>query len=112
MNADVKQDWIEALRSGEFSQSRSQLRDFDGHCCLGVLCELHSRATGTPWKRTDTGGYRYLGSQTLLPEEVRVWAGLPDCNPIVGTDVREPLTALNDFGKSFAHIAEQIEEHF
>ena len=32
--------WIEALRSGAYSQTRGTLQDKEGHCCLGVACEL------------------------------------------------------------------------
>jgi hypothetical protein len=30
--------WIEALRSGKYQQTKSQLTDRMGHCCLGVAC--------------------------------------------------------------------------
>lgn len=33
--------WVEALRSGEYGQTREQLTDFhDNYCCLGVLCKI------------------------------------------------------------------------
>ena len=32
--------WVEALRSGLFSQTRFRLQDNLGYCCLGVACEL------------------------------------------------------------------------
>jgi hypothetical protein len=32
--------WVKALRSGEYKQSHSKLQNRDGHCCLGVACEL------------------------------------------------------------------------
>lgn len=34
------QKWIDALRSGEYTQTRRSLQDKKGHCCLGVACEL------------------------------------------------------------------------
>ena len=40
MNKEVKKKWVDALRSGEYAQGRSSLRDHDEYCCLGVLCEL------------------------------------------------------------------------
>ena len=45
------QRWIQALRSGEYQQTRGQLNHpTEGYCCLGVLCELQgipSRNTGS-----------------------------------------------------------------
>lgn len=41
--------WVEALESGEFSQTTKVLRDRTGMCCLGVLCHL-----------VDPGGWRAL----------------------------------------------------
>lgn len=37
MDSKLKSDWTTALRSGEFKQCRSQLKNGDGFCCLGVL---------------------------------------------------------------------------
>lgn len=32
--------WIEALESGDFSQTKGQLADSTGFCCLGVACKI------------------------------------------------------------------------
>lgn len=40
MNKELKTKWLEALRSGEYKQSREILKDENGFCCLGVLCDL------------------------------------------------------------------------
>ena len=49
MNAQIKKEWLEALRSGEFLQGTGRLRyserklngqNVKRHCCLGVLCEI------------------------------------------------------------------------
>lgn len=32
--------WCAALRSGKYKQTRGRLQDEDGHCCLGVACEV------------------------------------------------------------------------
>lgn len=47
---ELKQDWLRALRSGEYDQGMGVLRiDRAGprreHCCLGVLCEIYEHAT-------------------------------------------------------------------
>lgn len=40
MNKPTKKeitDWCNALRSGEYKQTKGRLQDEDGFCCLGVL---------------------------------------------------------------------------
>lgn len=37
---EIRQKWIDALRSGDFKQTSGALRDRNKYCCLGVLCEL------------------------------------------------------------------------
>ncbi len=32
--------WINALRSGEYKQTKARLQDNSGFCCLGVACKL------------------------------------------------------------------------
>ena len=40
MDKDVKQQWLTALRSGEYRQCIGELKNPGGeHCCLGVLLE-------------------------------------------------------------------------
>ena len=40
MNEDIKNRWVEALRSGDYQQTKRHLKDSSGYCCLGVLCEI------------------------------------------------------------------------
>lgn len=40
----TKEEWIAALRSGEFKQGKSRLVSNDGYCCLGVMCEVSTNA--------------------------------------------------------------------
>lgn len=40
MTPELKTRWLAALRSGEYSQVRGTLKNRDGYCCLGVLCEI------------------------------------------------------------------------
>jgi hypothetical protein len=107
MNAEIKKEWVAALRSGEFKQGKRALKDSEGnYCCLGVLCELHRRKFGGEWN-----GARYLGDDKYLPEEVSDWAGVTDTyeegNPEAGGNV---LSELNDNGTTFEEIADLIEE--
>ena len=46
LTKQIKSQWIEALKSGKYTQGHGQLRlNINGvkhHCCLGVLGEIHS----------------------------------------------------------------------
>lgn len=44
--AEARRLWVEALRSGEYEQGRTWLRENDRYCCLGVACELYRKHTG------------------------------------------------------------------
>jgi len=39
---EIKDKWLEALKSGKYIQGTGRLRSEDKtkHCCLGVLCEV------------------------------------------------------------------------
>lgn len=133
MNPEVKAMWLDALRSGEYEQTVSRLRDEKGYCCLGVLCDLHADATGTKWNMTEPWKPRYLGENATLPALVKQWAGLDDDNPIIGThevieavcdeygyDTDETGThtevllaaeANDGLGWTFQQIADAIEEN-
>jgi ASC-1-like (ASCH) protein len=38
---ELKENWLNALKSGKYKQVNGQLKDYEGHCCLGVLAEIH-----------------------------------------------------------------------
>lgn len=111
MKEDVKNLWVEALRSGKYQQAKHALRwpaiDTFNFCCLGVLCDLSGVGT---W---EDEGYR-CGQEVRdieLPEAVMRFAG-------ISTDVvdvprlRVTLMGENDRGKTFPEIADIIEQHW
>ena len=86
----LRDRWIKALRSGEYTQTKHYLRNKGGFCCLGVLCDL---IDPDDWE----GGLYWRGGRHLPEQEHK---GI------------FPLTALNDsLGYSFEQIADFIEEH-
>lgn len=104
MNPEVKTRWIEALRSGRYKQTRGQLRDDEGFCCLGVLCDISGLG-----KWDQNGCYRrnLSGHRLDLPFFVAEWAELPSY-PLASDNT--PLAELNDFsGLTFPQIADIIE---
>jgi hypothetical protein len=104
MNPELKGPWVAALRSGEYDQTTEQLsRGLDeyrtGYCCLGVLCVVNG------WEFDEGDGGTESGPTELIGE----WSGLPGESGLT-KDERETLANMNDSGKSFAVIADWIEE--
>ena len=120
MNEEIKVEWLAALRSGKYQQGKSALRIENNFCCLGVLCDLHAKANDKEWCFR-TSHSDYLGCTQFLPNEVSVWAGLPDATTtgyrnagaFFDDDGKEVfLSTLNDEGKTFNEIADIIEKRF
>ena len=126
MNADVKQKWVEALRSGKFKQGRCHLKweadDGMRHCCLGVLCELYVEVTDHAEWVPDPNSL--IKNQILddhngtLPPDVQQWADLPINDPhLLAQPYNKPdadyhfITELNDnLNYDFKQLAELIEK--
>lgn len=114
MKKEIKKLWVEALRSGKYQQGRGELRCDDTFCCLGVLCDLHAKATGMAWEDK----CRYLGQVGTLPDDVLDWSGLPDKNPLIAgrrlsvhNDGWKRNRAPEQRAKKFPRIADLIEKH-
>lgn len=109
------QKLVAALRSGEFHQTRGRLRDDNGHCCLGVACEVYLRETGDgEWgKPRDATGLRYFyldghPDAAMLPVAVTDWLGFDNTTGAYdGPGVS--LMSLNDAQAPFETIADVIE---
>lgn len=92
MDKQIKQRWIDALRSGNYKQGKFWLRRGDkcesSFCCLGVLCDIYNQDTGNNWsfpedpEYIDDGeepsaceAFGFLGEEKVLPTDVAEWAG-------------------------------------
>jgi len=114
MNQEIKQRWIQALRSGEYKQGTSTLKFQDRFCCLGVLCDLHAKETGNEWNDYPEEGFRsdYLEDEATLPDAVMDWAGLSEHDPVVRTGESTVcgIAYYNDREKyKFDELADLIE---
>ena len=112
MNKDIKKKWVDALRSGEYTQGRDALKNGDGqYCCLGVLCDLAARE-GVVKETAKYGEFYYDGASSLPPVSVMSWASLNDIfKRVEYKNVPVPLDALNDsYCLTFNEIADLIEE--
>jgi hypothetical protein len=118
MREDIKNLWVEALRSGKYEQGRGSLRNnietVDEFCCLGVLCDISELGE---WI-TDSAGdvcYKVLdggSSSSVLPESIKQWANMLSKAGLFDTSLKGTLTLQNDSGKSFNEIADIIERHW
>lgn len=95
MDAKLKEDWVKALRSGEYKQGIGKLRERDEFCCLGVLCQVAGIDISPDGMGAGTSGYKPLMRLT-------------------GKDDLSPLFLRNDghgkFAKhTFPEIADYIE---
>jgi hypothetical protein len=134
MNADIKEQWLAALRSGEYEQGTGMLHRVgqdgapDRFCCLGVLSHLAHKA-GIIDKRmmTDEKGdtyYSYGSDAAYMPQQVCDWAGVEwDDERAEMYDVTQyeaagrympagecTLAKANDRGEAFEEIADTIEK--
>ena len=95
MNPELKAKWVEALRSGKYTQARGALHRKDGsYCCLGVLCSLKGMSDAA-----------MTNNRSVYPAYA-----------LVGPDAAHDLSAMNDgidgeVAHSFAEIADWIETH-
>ncbi len=101
---NLRQRWIEALRSGKYRQMKGGLRKGASFCCLGVLCDIRD-PTGWEAHPHAYDKSRYLGTLFLPPTEVRLEVA-------ISYGYANLLAQLNDNGKSFAEIADKLEEDF
>jgi hypothetical protein len=131
MNPQIKQKWLNALRSGEYQQTKGFLRKEDGFCCLGILCDLYGKENNVEWNLTNNGhNYKFQESESYLPSSVMEWSGLSGngktlsveqaCSQLkrelihvnLGGETNLPFfSGLNDSGSTFNEIADLIEEH-
>lgn len=120
MKPEIAKIWVDALRSGEYTQAAGALKVARfypevgySHCCLGVLCELYDQNHEEKLEQTidiyaeETIVY-FNGEHEILPQIVADWAGLGSRK---GTHVVPSLVDLNDNGFSFKEISDVIEQN-
>lgn len=115
MNQEIKKLWVEALRSGEYKQTKKRLKDCNGYCCLGVLCDIYKKETGLgEWIKDESlSGYEFItighiNEKGVLADIVSKWSELNDLNPIID---RVSITVINDSGTYFQEISNLIETY-
>ena len=90
---ELKDSWLEALRSGKYEQGRLTFKTPEGsYCCLGVLCTVMKHSE---WIKLGLDNYNLLRDYSTLTQEET-----------------DKLCSMNDEPYStFAQIADYIEAH-
>ena len=106
---EVKSAWLEALRSGQYTQGRGALRADDRYCCLGVLCDVYRKNVGIgQWTFHEKCTNSFIAGQESFffpPIMVGEWAFGQDEKRLYDT-----LAVMNDkHEQDFESIAEYIE---
>lgn len=101
-------NWIAALRSGNYTQTTGSLRRVghvehpDGYCCLGVLAEQLGLPLTPVTNKFGTvfhiGEYTVKNSQFLSAD-------------VVSKEQQFVLSSMNDCGYSFIRIADYLEDN-
>lgn len=116
MNPEVKQQWVDALRSGQYKQTYGALRKEEhgkvSYCALGVLTDIAFKSGAVePVSGYDYTPYGmdwgYIAHDRLIPQPVADWADLGD----FATVELEVMRANDNQGASFKKIAEWIEDN-
>lgn len=100
MKTAFKKKLIKALRSDKYEQTHGCLRDQNGLCALGVICDLYNNEL---WNG-EYSDYRFLNHSGLLPEEVKKELNISE-------DEEHKIMGWNDSenGKTFRQIASYLE---
>lgn len=121
MKKSVMKKWVAALRSEKYKQIRGILKNNDGFCCLGVLCDISKKSRWKYYNQTYFGEfyskeYQYLSHSDALPNEVINWAGMKSPTGFLvkkGKNYGKDLAHFNDTRKfSFKSIANLIEKNW
>jgi hypothetical protein len=107
MNPEAKAKVIEALRSGNYTQGQSVLRDASNCFCVwGVICDV---SEVSQWRRRRSGNFEY-GDFAMGPStEVLGWTGAVFGEKVEINGVLDNLMNHNDNGATFAQLADAIE---
>jgi hypothetical protein len=126
MDQQIKEQWVEALRSGRYNQGQGCLRTHihgddesnDKFCCLGVLADIMmpdnydwAIAQGSAplvWTgELGENGY----AEVELPFDLKEIAGIDDdeCSELM--NMNDGGEDVGHIGRTFKYIANYIEEH-
>ena len=110
----LKKQWLTALRSGDYKQTRGTLKSGEGYCCLGVLVNLLPEDINI---KREAGGITIRESKGKSANSTYVTGTLPIWlrkKVAMEKQLHQLLTVMNDGSESsapqdFFQIADWIE---
>ncbi len=100
MNKAIRDEWVKALRSGEYEQGREALCRDNQYCCIGVL---YDSTVDAEWESSRNGSWGIYGEYAQLPDDICELVNLDDHS-------HDRLVKMNDESFcSFSEIADWIE---
>jgi hypothetical protein len=121
MKAEIRQQWLDKLRSGKIKQAKGILHgECGGMCCLGVLLDViapndwqpvvtdeSERRVHPHAMATDEHDFITYQHRESLGLAGRIFNDRSESDTSIG----HYLADMNDHGKSFAEIADWIEKN-
>lgn len=105
LDPNLKAKWVDALKNGKYKQCKGRLKRKksvttpESYCCLGVLCDT---IDPSQWSYDEGGFCRNFKGRDFIYD---LPLGLIPAAP------QNKLIEMNDDGKSFAEIADYIEQN-
>lgn len=120
--SDFKEKWLTALRSGDYSQTRQNLRDTSGFCCLGVGYDVLGGKWHSGTREHVTEYFCTSNDSSSMPNIYdygrEIWTVLnqdttfnPDNNEDGNHNILNALSWHNDKGSTFDEIADWVETY-
>ena len=121
MKTPERDAWVEALRSGEYEQSKHMLHSNRGWCCLGIAADIFKETLDLKVDKVlyEEGGFEtfYNYESQILPRAVQKHLGLNTPEGLFksprreGAHPGETLSSVNDEGATFEQIATMLEDY-
>lgn len=122
LKPEFKAQWLTALRSGNYDQTRGALHNYHGYCCLGVACQVY-KGEGV-WKSLGDGDFYVEGAPNECGFRCEHFSATPPAEWVedwgLSDEASNALVQLNDDGDAkddimipftFDQIAAYIEEN-
>ncbi len=115
MPAARRQEWIDALLSGQYPQGVRQLNHAGNFCCLGVLCEITPLIRKTIEYENDGtpkyGGIQYNNESKHLPMTLRMRYSAEYCGfnvPLARVASLQGNDSLEKLVKQYSECADGV----
>lgn len=106
---------IDALESNQYEQTKHRLRDNEGYCVGGVMCDISERGT---WRLKSPMGHRYFEYALACSKQpgddnsfIGVVPGVVALDFGLTRGVVEILSAANDEGADFLELANALKRY-